>query len=195
MQLNGASRGRTALLIIDMMNTLHFRQSPLLLTQMETIIKPLDELRGRMHRASQPVIYVNDNEGRWESDKDNLVSRALHGPAGHCIRPLLPDNDDYFIIKPKHSGFFATPLQALLTSLQVGRLILTGVAGNICVLFTANDAYMRDYQLIVPADCCASNVPEDNQYALRMMKNVLRADTRKQGAIDSTFLQQKNPIN
>lgn len=175
---------QTALLIIDMMNPLHFSRGPLLLKEMQKIIGPIVSLRGKMRVAGMPVIYVNDNEGRWQSEKDHIVSRSLEGPAGTIIGRLLPEPSDYFIIKPRHSGFFATPLQALLTELNIRTLILAGVAGNICVLFTANDAYMRDYRLIIPADCCASNVKEDNDYALQMMKNVLNADIREQSAID-----------
>ncbi|WP_277752221.1 cysteine hydrolase family protein [Sporolactobacillus shoreae] len=176
--------GRVALLIIDMMNPLSFGKGPLLLEGMKKIAQPLAELRLRVKEAGLAVIYVNDNEGRWQSEKEYIVQRALDGPAGGIIRPILPGNGDYFVIKPKHSGFFATPLQALLTELGIRTLILTGVAGNICVLFTANDAYMRDYKLFVPADCCASNVKEDNDFALRMMKNVLKADVREQAAIE-----------
>ncbi|MFT8709839.1 MAG: isochorismatase family cysteine hydrolase [Sporolactobacillus sp.] len=178
MQLNINSKGNSALLIIDMINSLDFTEGALLLKQMETIIEPIQLLSAQMRASRCPVIYVNDNQGRWQSDKQELIARALDGPASDFVRLLLPAPSDYFIIKPKHSGFFATPLQALLTSLNVGTLILCGVAGNICVLFTANDAYMRDYQLIVPEDCCASNVGADNRYALRMMAHVLQADTR-----------------
>ena len=66
-------------------------------------------------------------------------------------------------------------LNTLLHQLKVDTLILTGIAGNICVLFTANDAYMREYKLLVPEDCIASNNDHDNQYALTMMENVLKA--------------------
>ncbi|CAM3221645.1 cysteine hydrolase family protein [Sporolactobacillus spathodeae] len=188
MELNGASRNNCALLIIDMMNTLDFGEGPLLLRQMQPIIEPIRSLSAQMRASGLPIVYVNDNAGKWRSDKDDIIHCALRGPAASCVQALLPQPSDYFIVKPKHSGFFATPLQALLTSLEVRTLILCGVAGNICVLFTANDAYMRDYRLIVPRDCCASNVPEDNHYALRMMENVLQADTREQSELDGNNL-------
>ena len=59
------------------------------------------------------------------------------------VEALKPEEDDYFVLKPKHSGFFSTTLDILLDYLQAKMLILTGIAGNNCVLFTANDAYMR----------------------------------------------------
>lgn len=89
---------------------------------------------------------------------------------------ILPDDDDYFVLKPKHSGFFSTSLDLLLEHLGAAKLILTGIAGNDCVLVTANDAYMRDFELFVPADCVVSETPEENDYALKQMKTVLKAD-------------------
>ncbi|MCQ2009843.1 cysteine hydrolase [Sporolactobacillus sp. STSJ-5] len=172
------------LLVIDMINPLQFSKAGLLLNGMKHMIDPLVKLITRARHEGIPIIYVNDNSGRWESDRDYLIREALKGTGASVVRRILPDSSDYFIIKPKHSGFFATPLHALLHDLGVETLILTGVAGNICVLFTANDAYMRDYKLIVPQDCCASNVQEDNEYALRMMNQVLGADTRAQTDIE-----------
>src|SRR6185295_6879342 len=93
------------------------------------------------------------------------------------VEPLVPDADDYFVLKPKHSGFYSTTLSLLLTHLGAKNLILTGIAGNNCVLFTANDAYMRDFKLFIPADCVVSNTEEENQHALKQMENVLKADT------------------
>jgi nicotinamidase-related amidase len=92
------------------------------------------------------------------------------------LQEIKPDEDDYFLIKPKHSAFYETALNTLLQQLHVNTLVLTGIAGNICVLFTASDAYMRDYQLIIPRDCMASVDDRDQSYALTMMENVLKAE-------------------
>ena len=133
-----------------------------------------------------PVIYVNDNFGRWRSDFKKIVNHCLEDDVrGRSIAELLiPDEEDYFVLKPKHSGFFSTTLDLLLEYLGVRTLVICGFAGNNCVLFTANDAYMRDYQLLIPADCTASNEPADNENALRQMKDVLKADTRPSSEID-----------
>ena len=90
----------------------------------------------------------------------------------------MPDEDDYFVLKPKHSGFYSTSLELLLEHLGARSLILTGIAGNNCVLFTANDAYMRDFKIFVPSDCVVSETQADNDYALEQMAKVLKADTR-----------------
>jgi nicotinamidase-related amidase len=104
---------------------------------------------------------------------------------------LRPEASDYFVLKPKHSGFYATTLDVLLEYLKVDTLIITGIAANICVLFTANEAYMRDYRLYVPADCVASNSTEETDYSLRQMKNVLKADIRPSSAIEFDLLRDQ----
>ncbi len=118
--------------------------------------------------------------GRWRSDFSAQVEHCLQdGVRGQPVVELLrPDEDDYFVLKPKHSGFFSTALDTLLEYLGAKAVVLTGMAGNNCVLFTANDAYMRDLHLAVPSDCVASNTEEENRYALDQMRKVLKADTR-----------------
>ncbi|WKB35683.1 isochorismatase family cysteine hydrolase [Terrilactibacillus sp. S3-3] len=156
----------TALLIIDMINELKFSKAPLLLEEMKKkIITPLAELRQRAKAAGIPIIYVNDNYGIWQSELNQIVNKAVKGAGRELVEKIRPESDDFFVVKPKHSGFFSTPLSTLLSQLGTNTLILTGAAGNVCVLFTANDAYMRDYRLFIPQDCCASNVKEDNDYA------------------------------
>src|SRR6059058_130386 len=108
------------------------------------------------------------------------LDRALsQGKESLAHRKLYPEQDDYFVLKPKHSGFFSSTLETLLRYLGVRRLIITGIAGNFCVLFTAHDAYMRDYELVVPSDCVISNTAKENKEALQLMKRYLKADTRR----------------
>jgi nicotinamidase-related amidase len=145
-------------------------------------------LKERAHEVGVPVIYVNDNFGRWRSDFKRIVTHCLRdGVRGQPIAELLsPDEDDYFVLKPKHSGFFSTTLELLLEYLGTHTLVLTGFAGNNCVLFTANDAYLRDYKLIIPSDCTASIKAEANDYALRQMQEVLKADISASAEVDFT---------
>ena len=108
---------------------------------------------------------------------------------------LQPEESDYFVLKPKHSGFFATTLETLLRYLGTRRLIITGVAGNFCVLFTANDAYMRDYDLLIPADCVASNTKQENRQALELMRKFLKADIRLSGKIKFPRSKHKRRVS
>jgi nicotinamidase-related amidase len=173
-------KSRFALLLIDVINDLDFPEANQLLRFARPMARKILRLKKRAKKAGIPVIYVNDNFGRWQSDFRRQVRHCLRGESrGHEIVKLLqPEEDDYFVLKPKHSGFFSTTLETLLRYLGSQTLILTGIAGNFCVLFTANDAYMRDYTLLVPSDCTASNSAAENREALSLMRKFLKADTR-----------------
>src|SRR3954465_4901185 len=174
-----------ALLLIDVINDLDFPEANQLLRYARPMARRLLRLKQRAKKAGVPIIYVNDNFGRWQSDFRRQVQHCLREESrGHEIVSLLrPEEDDYFVLKPKHSGFFSTTLETLLRYLGSTKLILTGIAGNFCVLFTANDAYMRDYELVIPADCTASNTAGENREAIKLMKNYLKADVRPSGKI------------
>ena len=175
-----------ALLLIDVINDFEFDGGEKLLEQALPVARNIAKLKQRAKDHGIPAIYVNDNFGKWQSDFRKIIS--------HCRREdilgkpfvelLLPDDDDYFVLKPKHSGFYSTTLDLLLSHLTATNLILTGIAANNCVLFTANDAYMRDFKLFVPSDCVVSIEPHDNDYALKQMKEVLKADIRPAGKLD-----------
>jgi nicotinamidase-related amidase len=183
---NAPDQSEIALVLIDVINDLEFEGGDELLRNALLAAKNIARLKQRAHEAGVPVIYVNDNFGRWRSDFKRIVSHCLQeGVRGRPIAELLqPDEDDYFVLKPKHSGFFSTTLELLLEHLGAHTLVLAGFAGNNCVLFTANDAYMRDYELLIPADCTASIKPAENENALRQMQEVLKADIRPSSEIE-----------
>ena len=168
----------TVLLLIDVINDFDFPEGDELLRLALPVGESIAELKKRAKGAHIPCIYVNDNFGRWQSDFKKLVAHcsADEAKGKEFVKRLVPDDDDYFVLKPKHSGFYSTSLDLLLTHLNAKNLILTGIAGNNCVLFTANDAYMRDYKIVAPADCIVSNTAADNDYALRQIKTVLKAE-------------------
>lgn len=179
-------KSAVALLIIDMINDLEFPEGEQILPAAIQVAERIAALKERCRAAEVPVIYVNDNFGRWRSDFSAQVEHCLRdGVRGEPLVKLLqPGEDDYFVLKPKHSGFYSTSLDILLNYLQVKTLILTGIAGNICVLFTANDAYQRDFRLLVPCDCLASNTQAENDGALEEMQRVLKADVGESMGID-----------
>src|SRR5262249_2291768 len=133
-------------------------------------------LKRRAREAGVPVVYVNDNFGRWRSDLNAQVAHCLEdgGRGRPVVERLRPGAGGFFVLKPKRSGFYSTTLDVLLAYLGARTLVLTGMAANICVLFTANDAYMRDFHLAVPADCVASNTEEENRHALEQMRKFLK---------------------
>ncbi len=183
---NVPDTAEAALVLIDVINDLEFPEGDELLRYARPMAERIAALKRRAKGAGLPTIYVNDNFGRWQSDFNRQVDHCLDDRVrGRPLAELLrPDEDDYFVLKPKHSGFFSTTLEILLDHLKVESLILTGLAANICVLFTANDAYMRDFRLFVPRDCVASNTEELNRDALQQMQLVLKADTRPSDEID-----------
>jgi nicotinamidase-related amidase len=183
---NAPDTADTALLLIDVINDLEFPGGEQLLRHALPMAEQLVELKRRAKAAGVPVIYANDNFGRWQSNFHAQVEHCLNdGTRGRPIAELLrPEEDDYFVLKPKHSGFYSTTLELLLTHLETTTVIVTGIAGNICVLFTASDAYLRDYRVVVPADCTASNSPEENRAALELMRKILKADIRKSAEIE-----------
>lgn len=180
-----------ALLLIDVINTMDFEDAELLARYTEETADNIKSLKEQAKSKGMPVIYVNDNYGLWQSDFKKVINYAAEANGQHLVDRLEPEDDDYTVVKPKHSGFFSTPLSTLLKYLNVNTLILTGFAGNICVLFTANDAYMREYDLYIPSDCCASNVKEDNDYALRLMEGNLKANTQASSELKLDKLIEK----
>jgi nicotinamidase-related amidase len=184
---------RVALLIIDMINAFEFEGAKRVLPRALAAAKAIAALKKRARKAGVPVVYVNDNFGRWRSDFRNLLERVRReGVPGKPIADLLvPDNQDYFVLKPKHSGFQFTALEILLEHLGAEALILTGVAGNFCVLFTAHDAYMRDYRLVVPSDCVASQTRTEDRWALAHLAKVTKADVKHSRSIDPKALARR----
>jgi nicotinamidase-related amidase len=190
---SGKNNSSVALLLIDVINDLDFDRADELLAQAVPMAKKIAALKREAALRQIPTIYVNDNFGQWKSDFRHTVEHcsAENSRGREISRALPPAASDYFVLKPKHSGFYATTLDVLLEYLKVDTLIITGIAANICVLFTANDAYMRDYRLFVPSDCVASNSVEETEYSLRQMKTVLKADIRPSAGIELSVLKER----
>lgn len=178
--------GRVALVLIDVINHLEFDDGPQLLKAALPVARRIAALKARAVEAALPIIYANDNFGRWRSDFREVIAHCMRdgSPSRPLVETLLPDESDYFVLKPRHSGFFCNTMDLLLEHLGVRALILAGITGDICVLFTAMDAYMRDYRLTVPSDCVASVDAEENRKALAYMERVLKADIRPSAEVE-----------
>jgi nicotinamidase-related amidase len=179
---------RTALLLIDVINDLDFDGGEKLLEHAIPMAERIAALKGRAREHGIPAIYVNDNFGRWRSDFRSIVEHALQARGRPVAERLAPEDDDYFVLKPKHSGFFSTSLDTLLDYLGADTVILTGMAADYCVLFTANDAHMRDFDVLVPADCVAAEDPAVCRQVVALMERVLKADVRPADQIDMAGL-------
>jgi nicotinamidase-related amidase len=188
---NAPDKSAAALLIIDMINDLEFPGGEKLLEPGVAAADRIRALKERAHAAGVPVVYANDNFGRWQSDFHDVVQHVLDdGVRGQPLAERLrPGPDDYFVLKPKQSAFFATPLETLLAYLEVTRLILTGLTTNQCILFTAGDAHMRDLRLYVPADCVAAQTSEEDERALGFLQHTLEVDTSPAAELDLQALK------
>jgi nicotinamidase-related amidase len=177
-----------ALILIDVINDMEFESGAALLRNALPAAKKLSELSRRARDAGVPVIYVNDNFGKWRSDFRQQLGHVLEdGVRGEPIAKLLrPDEEDYFVLKAKHSGFYHTQLDLLIDYLQVRTIVVAGFTTDICVLFTTSDAYMRDLDIIVPPDCSAAASLEHHRNALEHMSRVLKVKTIPSEEIDFT---------
>lgn len=178
-----ATPSNRALLIIDVINDLEFPGGEKVEPWAGKMATRLSPVIRAARKAEVPVIYANDNFGRWRDDFTAVYRYATRaGARGASItRRLKPGRDDLFILKPKHSAFYATSLVALLDHLGTKHLILAGIATNLCVLFTAHDAHMRNFKLTILSDCCAAESDHDHNIALGQLKTfcharILRSD-------------------
>jgi nicotinamidase-related amidase len=165
------------LLLVDVMNRYDFPDGTALLGQMKRKAPAIARLKQRFRAAGQPVIYANDNHGQWRSDFATHVEACTRsGAIGATVtRPLVPDDDDYFVLKPHLSAFFGTPLHDLLVDLGATRVVLCGLATDACVLATAIDAHMRRFKVWVPSDCVAAPTAHRSRRALEVMEAGLQA--------------------
>lgn len=177
---------RVALLLVDVINTFEYPRGDELLRCALPIAGPISVLKRKARRSGVPVIYVNDNFGRWRSGREELLKHCLSNEVRgkEFVEQLVPDEQDYFVLKPKHSGFYQTPLELLLKHLGTEKLVITGLSTNSCVLFTASDAYMRDLEICVPPDCVAACSASEHEAALAEMKCMLNASLTASREID-----------
>jgi nicotinamidase-related amidase len=183
-----------ALVLIDVINDMEFETGPALFENALPAAKKLAKLKRCARDAEVPVIYVNDNFGKWRSDFRQQLGHVLEdGVRGEPIAKLLrPNDEDYFVLKAKHSGFYHTQLDLLINYLQVRTLVVAGFTTDICVLFTASDAYLRDLEIVVPPDCSAAASVEDHESALEYMQRVLHVKAIPAAHIDFSELLESS---
>lgn len=175
-----------SVVLVDVINGFDFPGSAGLVRAATRAAPAIERLAARAREHGVPVIYVNDNFGRWRSDFKAILASCLcpDQPGRFVANRLRPQEADYFVLKPQHSGFYSTTLDPLLTHLGTHTLVLAGFATNLCVAFTANDAHMRGYHLIVPSDCTASNTPALTRAALAHVKTALGGDIGPSAKVD-----------
>ncbi len=189
----GDEQSDTALLLIDLINHFEFPGAEALLDAARPVAAVAAHLKQRCVAHRIPVIYVNDNFGRWRSD--------LHGLVRHCRRPqavgreivelIRPSPNDYFVLKPQNSAFYSTVLETLLRHLGVRTLVLCGLTTDNCILFSAHDAYLRKFELFVPRDACTAETALAHRRALELIARTTKADLRTASKIPLAVLAAK----
>jgi nicotinamidase-related amidase len=122
--------------------------------------------------AGVPVIYVNDDRDRWDSDAPALGREAANGPGGDVVAPLLPRPGDRVLLKHRYSAFDHTALELLLESLRIERVVLVGAATEGCVVQTGLDAREHGLKATILADASATTDEELEATALRYAEDV-----------------------
>jgi len=167
---------RTALVVIDMLNAYAHADAERLTRSVEQSLPAMERLVRRAAGEGALTIYVNDNFGAWNSNRDELVRSVLESEYRHLVEPIAPADDTLFVVKARHSIFYQTPLDYLLSQEDVGRLILIGQVTEQCVLYSALDAYIRHYAVAVPRDAVAHIHEDLAEAALRLMERNMDAE-------------------
>lgn len=170
---------RTALLLVDVINPLTFPEARQMEATLRKMAKRLRAFKSLLSQQGVISVYANDHYGAWRSDFRDVKERCedLGGVSAWMAELLAPTPDDYVVLKPRHSAFFATPLELLLTHLRCRDLIVCGLSTDMCVQMSATDAYLRGFKLWVPQDCSAAATPALHRQALSYMARVLHART------------------
>jgi nicotinamidase-related amidase len=171
-----ANSPKTALVVVDMLNSYEHVDAEQLTDSVETIVNPLSDLVARADDAGTEIIYVNDNYGDWKSSQEDLVQKAMHGARRDLVEPLLPPDSADFVMKARHTIFYMTPLEYLLGQKDIDRVILTGQVTEQCILYSALDAYVRHFEVVVPRDGVAHIHENLATAALEMMERNMGAE-------------------
>ncbi len=183
-----------ALVLVDVVNPFDFDGAEKLLPAARPAAEATGGLAERARQSGVPVIYANDNFSNWTEDFATLVETCTRpgAPGREVVERVRPADGDYFVLKPKHSGFFQTPLESLLGQIGAQTLVLAGFATDICVLATAMDAAMRDFHLVVPQDTSAAETEHAHAAALTHLRRVLHAETPPASAVDFQALAERS---
>jgi nicotinamidase-related amidase len=176
---------RSALIVIDMLNTYSHPDAEILIPSVREALPRIVGLIERARDGAVPVIYVNDNFGEWRSHHGEIIETTLSGPYSELVEPVLPDDDSLFVVKARHSIFYETPLTYLLSQLDVDRVVLCGQVTEQCVLYSALDAHIRHLNVTIPDDAVAHIHPDLAKAALQMMERNMGASIRK--SVDVEF--------
>jgi nicotinamidase-related amidase len=167
---------RTAVIIADMLNSYDHEDAEPLVESVKEQLPGIVDLRRRAEEAGALVVYVNDNHDSWEAGREELIEKALEGEHPELVEPIAPREPVPFLAKGRHSAFYQTALDHLLSQAEIERIVLAGQVTEQCILYSALDAYIRGYEMVVPPDAVAHIDGELAQAALKMMESNMHAE-------------------
>jgi nicotinamidase-related amidase len=167
---------RSAVIVVDMLNPYEHEDADRLTKSVERAIDPISKLVERADESDAELIYVNDNYGDWNSSSEELAQRALDGSRPDLVEPLLPPDGADFVLKARHTIFYMTPLEYLLSQKEIGHVVLAGQVTEQCILYSALDAYVRHLDVSIPTDAVAHIHEDLADAAMRMMERNMRAE-------------------
>jgi nicotinamidase-related amidase len=181
LQRTSLPQSKEVLLLVDVINPMDFRAAKNILADAFSASQAIAKLKARLAQRGIASIYANDNYGTWHSEFHEILTACcnLRGKRGAIAKLLSPTKDDLVILKPQHSAFHSTPLQHLLQKMKAEKLIIVGLATDICVMLTATDARMLDYAVWIPEDCTAAESPTRKSAALRQLHEVFKCSVHK----------------
>ena len=174
---------RSALLVVDMLNNYDHEDAEPLRDSVREVVPVIADLVAKAKDDGRLIVYVNDNHGDWNLGRGGLIRWAKEGKDPSLIDPIAPPNDMPFLVKARHSAFYATQLEYLLRDQGIERVVLTGQVTEQCILYTALDAYIRHFDVAIPRDAVAHIDRELADAALRMMETNMRAEILEAAAV------------
>jgi nicotinamidase-related amidase len=181
---HGDREGATALLVVDMLNPYDHPEADELAGNVADALPGVAALLRHAGESGTPVIYVNDNYGDWNSSSGEVARRSLEGAHPELVEPILPKEGHSFVVKARHSAFYGTPLEYLLDEMGAGRLVFCGQVTEQCILYSALDAYVRHFDVVIATDAVAAIYAELGEAALKMMERNMSADLLRSGEIE-----------
>jgi nicotinamidase-related amidase len=190
---NVPDRSNAVLLLVDVINDLDFPNNEALIRNSVPLGKSIARLKARCKKAGIPTIYVNDNFGKWRSEFSAVLRHSLRSssPGRPMVELLVPETEDYIVLKPKHSAFYATPLETILSYIGAKNMIVAGITTNACVMLMAGGLYVREYRIFVPRDCVAALNHRDHRTSLKIMETSYGADTSLSSRLALARLSQR----
>jgi nicotinamidase-related amidase len=167
---------RSAVIVVDMLNPYEHDDANRLTKSVERAIEPISKLVERAGESDAELIYVNDNYGDWNSSSEELAQRALDGSRPDLVEPILPPDGTDFVVKARHTIFYMTPLEYLLSQKEIGHVVLAGQVTEQCILYSALDAYVRHLDVSIPTDGVAHIHEDLAEAAMKMMERNMRAE-------------------